>query len=521
MIVAFYGRVSTEEQADRGNIESQVDFAKKFFDLDEKAGGVIENHIFYLDDGVSGISPLQERPAGSKLLADAELGKFEAVFVYRLDRLARSVKIVLDTYEYLEKLNITLKSMTEAYDTGTATGKFFMTLLASVGDLERETILERTLLGKERAVKENRWTSGPPPFGYRVGLDKRLVVHESESDTVRLIFKLYNEGLTTVPIAEYLNALGIPTPVFSKRSKNKSSGRWGSGQISLILKNQIYTGEYQTMRRSKKQREGRVINIPPIVSKEEFNKVRRLAVMNSDAVLGARSSREYLLRGLIYCQNCGQAFIGSTGGGAKRSYYRCAGTKNQGRGKACNAKMIVAGDIEGAVWRDVQGFLNNLDKVVKEIKNIINNLHNLDYKPVKKGEIEVIEKTLLKKQGIREKIRSFITRKVISDQEAENELLNLTSQIDVLYSRKSDLYARLTQSPVILDDEVNDSKIIEIFMAAVKDSETHHQAELIRAVVNRVSVQTLFEGGRKESRVGIEYLFDPKSCPDLGFLGDA
>lgn len=520
MIVAFYGRVSTEEQADHGNIENQVDFAKKFFDLHENSSGVIENYIFYLDEGVSGISPLQERAAGSKLMADAQLGKFKTVFVYRLDRLARSVKVVLDTYDYLEKLNITLKSMTEAFDTGSATGKFFMTLLASVGALERETILERTLLGKERAVKENRWISGPPPFGYRVGLDKRLVIQESEADTIKLIFKLYNDGLTTVSIAEYLNALGICTPVFSKGTKNKSSGRWRSGQISLILSNQIYTGEYQTMRRSKKQREGRVINIPSIVGKEEFNNARRLAVMNSDAVLGDRSNREYVLRGLVYCQNCGRAFIGSTGGGVKKSYYRCAGTKSQGRGKACNAKMIAALDIEGAVWRDVQRVFNNLDKVVKKIKKTINNLHYSEYKPIKKDEFEKIETTLLKKQGIREKVRSLIARKVISDHEAENELLNLSAQIDVLFSRKSDLYA-ITQRVVIPNDEVNDSKIIEIFRAAVKGSDIRHQAELIRAVVKRVSVQTLFEDGRKESRVCIDYLFDPQSCPDLGFSGDA
>ncbi len=152
---AIYCRVSSDEQAEKGTIEGQVQYAKKYMEL-HGLEACIEEYEFYLDEGVSGTLPLAERPAGAKLIADAKAGKFKALYVYRLDRLARSVKHVLDTYDILESRNIALKSMTEAFDTGTPTGKFFMTLLASIAALERDTAKTKFSLDKVQSRVYNR-----------------------------------------------------------------------------------------------------------------------------------------------------------------------------------------------------------------------------------------------------------------------------------------------------------------------------------------------------------------------------
>jgi len=213
-IDAFYGRNSTDEQAEKGTIEAQIDFAKKYFDLHE-----IVDYEMYLDEGTSGTIALKDRGESSKMLNNVKTGKIKAVYVYRLDRLARSVKHVLDTYEFLESYNVRLISMTEAFDTGTPTGKFFMTLLASIAALERDTILERTLMGKERNARAGKWVSGASPFGYRIGDDGKLAIYEQEAETVKLIFKLYSEGMTMFELAKYLNAKGVETPAISKGLK--------------------------------------------------------------------------------------------------------------------------------------------------------------------------------------------------------------------------------------------------------------------------------------------------------------
>src|SRR3954470_3228176 len=83
--VAIYARVSTEDQAERATIKSQLDFLRRFVDLhDLPVAGE------YVDDGISGTVPLADRSEGQRLLLDAEAGRFGVVLVYRLDRLGRS-----------------------------------------------------------------------------------------------------------------------------------------------------------------------------------------------------------------------------------------------------------------------------------------------------------------------------------------------------------------------------------------------------------------------------------------------
>ncbi len=81
--VALYCRVSSEDQSDRGTIQSQIDFLRQFTTLYrlDVAGE-------YLDDGFSGTLPLNQRPESRRLLDDARSGRFDTVLVYRLDRLA-------------------------------------------------------------------------------------------------------------------------------------------------------------------------------------------------------------------------------------------------------------------------------------------------------------------------------------------------------------------------------------------------------------------------------------------------
>lgn len=85
MAVGIYFRVSTEEQRERQSIATQKDFAERYFALHGPVTSVP-----YADDGVSGTVPLERRPAGSRLLRDARLRKFDQVLVYKLDRLGRA-----------------------------------------------------------------------------------------------------------------------------------------------------------------------------------------------------------------------------------------------------------------------------------------------------------------------------------------------------------------------------------------------------------------------------------------------
>src|SRR3954452_6744836 len=105
--VAICARVSTEDQAERATIQSQLDFLRRFVDLHE-----IPVAGEYVDDGISGTVPLDARPNGQRLLTDAEAGGFGAVLVYRIDRLGRSLRSLLDAHDALSSNGVAVRSAT-------------------------------------------------------------------------------------------------------------------------------------------------------------------------------------------------------------------------------------------------------------------------------------------------------------------------------------------------------------------------------------------------------------------------
>ena len=113
MPVAAYLRVSSEEQRERQTIATQRDFAERYCALHSLAV-----YRTYADDGVSGTVPLDQRPEARQILADARNRKFDQLLVYRLDRLGRETRLILNAVAELEKLGVRVRSMTEEFDTG-------------------------------------------------------------------------------------------------------------------------------------------------------------------------------------------------------------------------------------------------------------------------------------------------------------------------------------------------------------------------------------------------------------------
>ena len=131
-----YARVSTQDQ----NLDLQIDAlsiagCKKVFH--EKTSG-----------------SRAERPEFSK--AREALREGDTLVVWKLDRLGRSVKNLVDLVGELQKQGIQFKSLTDAIDTGTPSGRFFFHVMASLAQMERELTVERTRAGLETARKLGR-----------------------------------------------------------------------------------------------------------------------------------------------------------------------------------------------------------------------------------------------------------------------------------------------------------------------------------------------------------------------------
>ncbi|WP_238596586.1 recombinase family protein [Abditibacterium utsteinense] len=261
-----YCRVSSETQREKETVRTQIELNEKFC----AANGytLVET---YIDDGVSGTTHLHERPAGARLLQDARAGKFDAVVVYKADRLGRS-PLVNETLalEISGKLGIAIVGVAEQIDLSSPIGAAMFTFQSAIGRLERENTLQRSRDATLRLAREGAWLGGIVPFGYRVeGKERaaRLVVADavnpatnlSEADVVRLIYKLAGEeGKSSIQIAERLNVLGVPTSyardgreVVRNKRKERTQEVWRPGRIRNMLVEPTYKGVHVWGKRSK------------------------------------------------------------------------------------------------------------------------------------------------------------------------------------------------------------------------------------------------------------------------------
>jgi DNA invertase Pin-like site-specific DNA recombinase len=131
-----YARVSTQDQ----NLELQRDALTK-------AGC---KKVY--EDKVSGTRA--DRPGLAKAME--MLREDDTLVVWKLDRLGRSVKQLVNLVGDLQKQGVQFKSLTDAIDTGTPPGRFFFHVMASLAEMERELTVERTRAGLEAARKLGR-----------------------------------------------------------------------------------------------------------------------------------------------------------------------------------------------------------------------------------------------------------------------------------------------------------------------------------------------------------------------------
>ena len=107
---AIYCRVSSDDQKERGTITSQITALRQ---LAPTLG--MEIIAEYLDDGVSGTLALDKRPEGYRLMEDAKAGRFSVVLFYKVDRLARSLRFLLDTVDYFDSVKVSMRCATEPF----------------------------------------------------------------------------------------------------------------------------------------------------------------------------------------------------------------------------------------------------------------------------------------------------------------------------------------------------------------------------------------------------------------------
>jgi len=150
MKVAIYLRVSTSDQT---TLNQEIELKSYCERLDYEITDI------YKDEGVSGSKT--SRPELDRLLQDMRLKKFEAIIVWKFDRLGRSTQHLLQVLEEMKNKNVRLIATSQNIDTDTPMGKFFFVILSGFAEMEREIIRERIQLGLERRKKQGKKLGRP------------------------------------------------------------------------------------------------------------------------------------------------------------------------------------------------------------------------------------------------------------------------------------------------------------------------------------------------------------------------
>jgi DNA invertase Pin-like site-specific DNA recombinase len=209
-----YIRVSHTESLNGTSLETQEKRCRAFAEL----------HGFSIDkvysEVVSGGVEFRKRPVFQKVLSELKSGS--KLVVSRLDRLSRKVIDTLKIVEDFKKEHkeICITDIGNIHKDGVS--KIFVTILASLAEIERENISQRIKQSKSIAKEERRYLGGFKELGFRVDEKNQLVPDEKEFPIVESIFSLRKSGLKLKEISDQI--------------KNKFGRRIYYPQIHKVLK---------------------------------------------------------------------------------------------------------------------------------------------------------------------------------------------------------------------------------------------------------------------------------------------
>lgn len=464
IVAAFYCRVSSDQQAERGTIEAQVDYAKTYAKLHE-----INTYKIYCDDGVTGMMPLKERPQGAELLRDAAAGKFNTVYVYKIDRLGRSMRETLNATYQLDGMGVTLRSMTEPFDMTTAMGRFMMQLLANMADLDRNNFLERSRLGRDRVVKEGKWVGGVVPYGYVLDDDRFLVPNTakfpdmdmSECDVIHLIFELVaDHKYASTDVASYLNGLGVPTSYWSEtgeqgrgKRKRNTLGVWRSNTVLRIIHNTTYKGIHYFGKRSTSGEPPIPRRVTALIDDDTWERANEVISNYRPESKSVRKKRPYILRRLLRYSICGANFSGVTNTRMLR-YYRC-GTQMRKGSDECASRYVNADHLENIVWAECQKLLTTPRLLIGLVKETVSKIQSETYDLT--PEIEQISTAISTRGESKEKLIQLYTKNVITEDELLPKLKQLKTEIAALekeLTKKEKMMSRIKSADNISEEHI-------------------------------------------------------------------
>jgi len=392
--VGIYGRVSSDQQAEKQTIQSQVSALRERVEAD---GHSLPEPLCFLDDGVSGATLM--RPALEQLRDTAYAGGIQKLYVHSPDRLARKYAWQVLLLDELQSCGVEVVFLNHTMG-ASPEEDLLLQMQGMFAEYERAKILERSRRGKRHAAQRGSANVlSAAPYGYRFitkqegGGTCSYEVIDEQAAVVKQVFEWV--GCDRLSIGEVTRRL-------KERGVKTASGKtwWDRSTVWGMLKNTAYTGfaafgktrtgkrrirpmpqkgHSKTPRRTgstydTSKKDWLLITVPAIVNEALFETVQEQLDANRQQASERKRGASFLLQGLLKCSCCGYAYYGkkvsraTARGKAQWAYYRCIGTDAYrfGGKRVCENKQVRTDKLDEAVWNDVRELLRNPDLLRKE-----------------------------------------------------------------------------------------------------------------------------------------------------------
>ncbi|MET8398335.1 recombinase family protein [Streptomyces sp900116325] len=258
--------------------------------------------VEYLDTGVSGAKPLEQRAGMHALMVDRPA----VIIAWKLDRYARSVSEFLRLVAWAESHGASLATTDGTIDTTSPTGRMVATVLAALAEWERSMIVTRITEGHETRRVQGRWASGPAPYGYQI--ERRngaayLAVNDEQAALIRkAVAKLVDGGTVTgtapmVGLSERQWRTLVKSPTLRGQREYRGKVVCGADGITPVQ------------------------FADPILSAADSKAIEaRLAALATGKDRAPRRAAP-MCSGMAFCERCGGRLTGGTSEGVAR--YKC------------------------------------------------------------------------------------------------------------------------------------------------------------------------------------------------------
>jgi len=389
--VALYARVSSQRQADENTIDSQlVALRRRVADDDLQ----IQPGMEFCDNGYSGAELF--RPALERLRDRVATSTIDRLYVHSPDRLSRKMAHQAILIEEFRKCECEIIFLNQCGSPDTPEANLLIQMQGMIAEYEREKILERTRRGRKHSASQgNVSVFSGAPYGYRY-ISKsqgdgtaRWEIDPTQSEHVRWMYQwVGHDGCSLAEVVRRLHDCDVKTAT--------GKDKWDRATIRGILLNPAYHGHARygkerlvPRKPGKRAKRGDpavpqqakvttatdasqqiVISVPPIISQDLFEQVRKRMEDNGKRQRERQSGGKYLLSGLMICGQCGSAYCSRRSGNSTHTYYRCIGTdKHRYGGTAiCDNDSVKGDEIESMVWSEVCKLLRDPNRLKSELQ---------------------------------------------------------------------------------------------------------------------------------------------------------